>query len=188
MSNGTGSNLKRGVDTAFGDETDQEARKIRRRRRKASKLHHEYAQVAESAPLEQATSEETKEPAVTQRLSDSDLKAKKSMRKHPKASELLQKSPQNAELAPLQSEPTVAQRPPDSGQKKVGTSDQAVKNVDQISTSSEEREQPKKMFKKERSSGSRWMLTAPEGGRFTNHDPILVHNDGLATPRPCSSP
>lgn len=192
MPNKTRSILKRRADAAFNEETDRGAGKVRRKAHDALKLQHDYDQITELAPSEQSRPESPKEHAGTQWLANGDLEAKKPNGTPPKVFRLLQ-NPHNAQRArphstPLDSqvEQTVAHQPAYSSEEQVNTGGQTVKKIDRKSTPRRERKQTRKIITKKPSSDSQWMLTAPEGGRFTNHDPILVQNDGSATFNPCS--
>jgi hypothetical protein len=188
MSNEEVSSLKRGVEAAFGEEKDRKTKKSRRGRSKASKTDHKSAHGAEPAQSESTPSEMRNEPTVTQQPSESDLREKKVKRKQSKASKPQQQSVQGRNPAPpgsnspvMRNEPKATQRRSNSGQRIVDSDTQiAIKNSMQ-SRGQEERghSEKKKVPRKQRKSASDWTITAAGGGRFANHDPILVQGDRL---------
>jgi hypothetical protein len=135
MSNEKSSNLKRGVNAAFGEESDHKPKRIRRKKSKLSKTQPEFAQTA--------------------KLTTSNNTASNSQNERP--GEIRQSKPGQK----IRSPDAPANLTPEEKPKTLGTW----------------RHLSKRQRKQKAALNSNWSLSVPEGGRFGDHDPILVHGD-----------
>ena len=185
MSNGELSNLKRGAGAAFGHESDQNFAKSKRKRSKAPKAEQKASHDTAIVQPESTHADVRHEPAVTQDPPETHRNGKRTRHKRSKISKPRQQPGQDLEMAPLESSlpdlpnrPTLAQQPSNSAQKLSNTGiPTAAKRGIQSRVPDERKLSKKGPRSKQRTSASGWTITAAEGGRFGNHNPILVQSD-----------